>query len=110
GDRSLGGGREAAEDRGAGGVVEAGRGGDDGDDLAFDPPVSLPRTVRGRYMGLALYYPALAAVGLVEVAREVFRLPRTERFGVRATTLCLFFMTILSKTTLEAAKHLRRIE
>src|SRR5207253_1666483 len=35
---------------------------------------------------------------------------RSERFGVRATTLCLFFMTILSKTTLEAAKHLRRIE
>ena len=32
------------------------------------------------------------------------------RFGVRATTLCLFFMTVLSKTTLEAAKHLRRAE
>ena len=109
-DRALEGDREAAEDHDDVGVVEDVGGGDDGDDLAFDPPVSLPRTVRGRYMGLALYYPALAAVGLVEVAREVFRLPRSERFGVRATTLCLFFMTILSKTTLEAAKHLRRIE
>ena len=84
----------------------------DGDEesVAFDPPVSLPRAVSGRYMGLALYYPALAAVGLVDVARGLFALPRSERFGVRATTLCLFFMTILSKTTIETAKHLRRVE
>jgi len=75
-----------------------------------DPAVSLPRAVSGRYMGLALYYPALAAAGLVDVARSLFSLPRSERFGVRATTLCLFFMTILSKTTIETAKHLRRVE
>jgi transposase len=80
------------------------------DGLVFDPPVSLPSKVSGRYVGLALYYPALAAVGLVEVARSLFSLPSSLRFGVRATTLCLFFMTVLSKTTLEAAKHLRRAE
>ncbi|MCA1700702.1 MAG: hypothetical protein LC790_18075, partial [Actinobacteria bacterium] len=79
-------------------------------DQAWEPPVVLPRGVSGRYVGLALYYPALAAVGLVDAARSVFALPRSVRFGVRATTLCLFFMTILSKTTLEAAKHLRRAE
>jgi len=83
----------------------------DGDDgLGFDPPPTLPVRMRGRYMGLALYYPALAAVGLVDVARTVFRLPRSERFGVRAVTVTLFFMTVLSRTTLEAAKHLRRAE
>jgi transposase len=80
------------------------------DGFGLDPPPTLPRAVRGAYMGLALYYPALSAVGLVEVARSVFRLPRSERFGVRAVTMTLFFMTVLSRTTLEAAKHLRRRE
>jgi transposase len=81
-----------------------------GDGLGSDPPAVLPRRVAGRYMGLALYYPALAAVGLVDVARSVFRLPRSERFGVRAVVVTLFFMTLLERTTLEAAKHLRRRE
>lgn len=76
--------------------------------VGFDPPAILPARTRGRYMGLALYYPALAALGLVEVARQMFRLPRSERFGVRAVTLTLFFMTLLSKGTVESAKHLRR--
>jgi len=76
----------------------------------FDPPATLPGRVRGRYLGLALYYPALAALDLVEVARGLFSLPRSERFGVRATALSVFFMTLLSKTTLESAKHLRRRE
>jgi transposase len=83
---------------------------DSGDGLGFDPPVTPPQEVSGRYMGLALYYPALAAVGLVEVARSLFRLPRSERFGVRAVFQTLFFMTLLSKTTVESAKHLRRAE
>ena len=97
------------------GGIERGVGGDvalddmtDGD--AFDPPATLPNAVSGRYVGLALYYPALAAVGLLDVARSLYSLPGSIRFGVRATTLCLFFMTILSKTTVEAAKHLRRVE
>jgi hypothetical protein len=60
-------------------------------------------------MGLALYYPALAAVGLVDIARSLFRLPRSERFGVRAVTLTLFFLTLLGKPTVESAKHLRRV-
>lgn len=76
----------------------------------FDPPAVLPLEARGRYMGLTLYYPALAALGLVEVARGVFRLPRSVVFGVRATVLSLFFMTLLRKGTIEAAKHLRRVE
>ena len=81
-----------------------------GDGLGFDPPPTLPARMRGRYMGLTLYYPAMAAVGLVEVARSVFRLPRSERFGVRAVVVTVFLMTVLSRTTLEAAKHLGRRE
>jgi HEPN domain-containing protein len=77
---------------------------------AFDPPVTLPRQVRGRYMGAALYYPALAALGLLEVSRGLFRLERSERFGVRAVISTLFFMTLLRMSTLESAKHLRRRE
>jgi hypothetical protein len=96
------------EDSGVG-EERPGSGGDD-PAAAFNPPPVLPDGVRGRYMGLALYYPALAAVGLLEVARSLFRLPRSERFGVRATVITLFFMTLLSRTTLEAAKHLRRGE
>jgi transposase len=86
-------------------------GNDDGaeETVAFDPPAILPARTRGPYMGLALYYPALAAVGLLDVARSVFRLPRSERFGVRAITLTLFFLTLLGKGTVESAKHLRRV-
>jgi hypothetical protein len=64
--------------------------------------------VVGEDVGLTLFYPALAALGLVEVARQNFALPRSERFGVRAVTLTLVFLTLLGKPTLEAAKHLRR--
>ncbi len=80
------------------------------DALAFDPPPVLPGRLSGRYMGVALYYPALAAVGLIDVARSLFGLSRSERFGVRAVFSTLFFMTVLSKTTVESAKHLRRAE
>lgn len=88
----------------------AGAGVEPGAADGVEPPVILPDLVRGRYMGLALYYPALAALGLVEVARSVFGLPRSARFGVRAVTLCLCFLTLLRKPTVEAAKHLRRAE
>jgi hypothetical protein len=77
---------------------------------SFDPPTIVPRHVRGQYMGLALYYPALAALGLVDVSRKLFRLPNSERFGVRAVFSTLFFMTLLARTTVESAKHLRRAE
>jgi hypothetical protein len=114
-----------SEERASGGAAEAGdeereetetAGLDEvGEELAgeaaagFDPPATLPDQARGPYMGAALYYPAIAALGLLDVAWSVFRLPRSERFGVRAVTLSLFFMTLLRKTTLESAKHLRRV-
>lgn len=62
----------------------------------------------GAYMGLALYFPALAATGLLEAARSLYRLPRSVSFGVIAVFSSLFFMTICSRSNLEAAKHLRR--
>jgi len=75
-----------------------------------EPPVALPQQARGRYVGAALYYPALEALGLVEAALACFRLPGAARFGVRAVMLTVFFLSLFSKTTLEAAKHLRRWE
>jgi hypothetical protein len=76
----------------------------------FDPPSVPPEYARGRYMGLALYFPAIRALGLVEAARRSFSLPRSVTFGVRAVTLSLLFMTLLRKPTVESAKHLRRGE
>jgi hypothetical protein len=38
-------------------------------------------------MGLALYFPAIKALGLVDAARQSFSLPRSVIFGVRAVTL-----------------------
>jgi len=71
--------------------------------------VALPdQTRRGRYLGAALYYPALQALGLLEAAASCFRIPGAAKFGVRAVMLTLFFLSLFSKTTLEAAKHLRR--
>ena len=75
-----------------------------------EPPVELPQEARGHYLGVALYYPALQALGLLEAAAACFRLPGAACFGVRAVFLTLFFLSLLSKTTLEAAKHLRRWE
>ena len=76
-----------------------------------EPPVALPdQPRRGRYLGAALYYPALQALGLLEAAASCFRLPGAAQFGVRAVMLTLFFLSLFSKTTLEAAKHLRRWE
>jgi len=77
---------------------------------SHEPPVTLPASVRGRHIGLALFYPALAALGLVEAARECFSLKAAERFGVRAVTLSLFFLYTLGDSTVEAAKHLARAE
>ena len=78
--------------------------------VGAEPPATVPDVARGRYMGAALYYPALQALGLLEAARECFRLPNSEVFGVRAITLTLFYLSLLGKTTVEAAKHLRRWE
>ena len=61
-------------------------------------------------MGLALYFPAIKALGLVDAARRSFSLPRSVIFGVRAVTLSLLFMTLLGKPTVEPVKHLRRAE
>lgn len=75
-----------------------------------EPVVVLPEQARGRYLGAALYYPALQALGLLEAATACFRLPGAACFGVRAVFLTLFLLSLLSKTTVEAAKHLRRWE
>ncbi len=73
-----------------------------------EPAPLVPERARGRYLGAALYYPAVQALGLLEAAASCFRLPGAAKFGVRAVMLTLFFLSLFSKTTLEAAKHLRR--
>jgi transposase len=76
----------------------------------LEPPVVLPQAARGRYMGAALYYPALQVLDLLRIAADCFRLAASERFGIRATTLTLFFLALLDLPTVEAAKYLRRGE
>jgi len=75
-----------------------------------EAPVLGPESIRGRYLGGSLYFPALQAMGLLEAARGCFRLPNSELFGVRAVMLTLFYLTLFGKTTVEAAKHLSRWE
>ncbi|MDO8692014.1 MAG: helix-turn-helix domain-containing protein [Dehalococcoidia bacterium] len=75
-----------------------------------EPPVVLPAQARGRYMGASLYYPALQGLGLLDAGAACFRLAGAACFGVRAVLLTLFFLSLVSKTTVEAAKHLRRWE
>ena len=79
-------------------------------DAPVAAPAAVPESSRGRYLGGALYFPALESMGLLEAARECFRLPNSELFGVRAVMLTLFYLTLLGKTTVEAAKHLSRWE
>jgi hypothetical protein len=55
-----------------------------------------------------LYYAALGDLGLLRAALEHYRLPYSERFGVRAIFTTLFCLTLLGKTTVESAKHLTR--
>ncbi len=75
-----------------------------------EAPGLIPEAIRGRYLGGALYFPALRAMGLLEAAQACFRLPNSELFGVRAVMLTLFYLTLFGKTTVEAAKHLSRWE
>lgn len=78
--------------------------------LPLEPEPILSDQVRGRYMGAALYFPALQVLDLLKIAGDCFRLATSERFGLRATTLTLFFLALLDLPTIEAAKFLRRRE
>jgi hypothetical protein len=78
--------------------------------LAPEPEPLLSQQVRGRYMGAALYFTALQVLDLVKIAGGCFRIAASERFGLRATTLSLFFLALLDLPTVEAAKYLRRRE
>lgn len=90
--------------------VPAGLAAPDESEVDGEPAVVLPEVVRSSYMGAALYFPAINVLGLLDAARVCFRLPHSELFGVRAVMLSLFYLSLLGKTTVEAAKHLRRWE
>ncbi len=73
----------------------------------WEPPTTIVEGRAGN-VGASLYFGAIEALGLLEAARTCFRLPNSELFGVRAVVLTLFYLTLLGRTTVEAAKHLRR--
>jgi transposase len=81
-----------------------------GEPAVMEVSVTLPDKVQGRNLGAALYFPALHALGLLEAARNCFRLPNSCEFDVRPTILTLFFLTVLGRTRVQMAKYLMRWE
>jgi hypothetical protein len=81
-----------------------------GEPPVMEVSVTLPDKVQGRNLGAALYFPALHALGLLEAARNCFRLPNSCEFDVRPTILTLFFLTVLGRTRVQMAKYLMRWE
>jgi len=66
--------------------------------------------VRSRYLGLALFYPALEAVGLLALAGQVYQLAGAVRFGVREFFLQLVYLALLQEPTIERAKRVLRAD
>jgi transposase len=81
-----------------------------GEPPAMEVAVTLPDRVQGRNLGAALYFPALQALGVLDAARNCFRLPNSCEFDVRPTILTLFFLTVLGRTRVQMAKYLMRWE
>jgi transposase len=77
-----------------------------------DTPLFLPpeEAVRSRYLGLTLFFPALAAVGLLSIAEQVYQLTGPVRFGVRQVFWQLFCLALLQEPTIERVKHLLRAD
>ena len=69
------------------------------------PDLAPGEAVRSRYLGLALFYPALEAVGLLALAGQVYQLTGVVRFGVREFFLQLFSLAVLQEPTIERAKR-----
>ena len=80
------------------------------DCATVDMPLNLPagEAVRSRYLGLALFYPALQVVGLLHVAEQLYQLGGAVRFGVRQFFVQLFCLALLEEPTIERTKRLLR--
>lgn len=61
-----------------------------------------------RYLGMTLFYPALQAVGLLEMAAQVYQLAGALRFGVQQVFFELFCLALLQESTVERVKRLLR--
>lgn len=74
--------------------------------------VNLPpgEAVHSRYLGLALFSPALEAVGLLSIAEQVYQLTGPVRFGVRQVFWQLFCLALLQEPTIERVKHVLRAD
>jgi transposase len=74
------------------------------------PVLDLPpgEAVRSRYLGLALFYPALQVVGLLAVVGQLYRFGGAMQFGVREFFLQLFCLALLEAPTIERTKRLLR--
>lgn len=77
-----------------------------------DTPLLLPpgEAVRSQYLGLTLFSPALAAVGLLTIAEQVYQLMGPLRIGVRQVFWQLFCLALLQEPTVERVKHLLRAD
>jgi transposase len=65
-------------------------------------------SMASRYLGLALFYPALQVVGLLELAAQVYHLGGMVRFGVQQVFTELFCLALLQEPSVERVKHVLR--
>jgi hypothetical protein len=74
--------------------------------LTLAPGQSMP----SRYLGLTLFYPALQAIGLLELAAQVYQLAGMVRFGVQQVFTELFCLALLQEPSVERVKHVLRCD
>jgi hypothetical protein len=66
------------------------------------------QSISSHYLGLALFYPALQVVGLLELAAQVYQLTGMVRFGVQQVFTELFCLALLQEPSVERVKHVLR--
>jgi hypothetical protein len=81
--------------------------------MGVEPEVELSRPVvkEGREFanaGSFLYYPALAALGLIGVFQKVYHGLASRRYGLRELVLTLFFLWVMRFSSVEAFKGAQR--
>src|SRR5712692_3337252 len=105
---------ETPEEPAAIGEMEVGRVEDEAIALAERPALGTGlepgASVRSRYLGLTLFFPALQGVGMLTIAEQVYRLTGPVRFGVRQVIWPLVCLELLQEPTIERVKHLLRAD
>ena len=76
------------------------------EEQSVEPTVTEEREFSGA--GSVLYYPALAALGLVDVFQKVYHKLASRRYGLRELVLTLFFVWAMGFSSLESLKRAQR--